>query len=526
MNYIRILAVFAWCMSLSFMANAQTNACIAQPCHCDGTCGDECLPFDIDEIDFEETSSFELSLDRELEDGALDDGALSTSSVFEVHDWQLDKDFDAAELEEYVSEYLPGLEQVTSAAEGISTNELSVALFSQVEREADVVGGDLTRIIDIEEFDPRRSIPVLDSITIGDEEFTSLEQFLPDVRPTDPGMGGGVGADDQLSDVIKQTDPDDILRCKASVERVLEEPPNLCRQIVSRLCEGGCSNEELTDRLNDPERSVYVKGLLATYDNQCLDRLDREDPVSKAEFDLNYVLERSGALFINPDNASPLCTGRLNQDQRSGGPFVFCSAAVLDEHKLVTARHCLRNNKRNTIASYCLAAGAVEFRTFAEPDQVYGVSALTREQATELRGRKRISEDYAELYTETPIAGIGAETEQERPGPYASALIMGFHNLVANTRDPSPESWAGKIRWSRPYCSFIRSSGACAVTKCQTIGGFSGVPVWSVNDSGETKLSGIQIEGGSASFGACLDRSHAQTLGSQGNLAISTFIEE
>lgn len=526
MNYIRILAVFAWSISPSFIASAQTNACIAQPCHCDGTCGDACLPFDIDEVDFDETSSFDLSLSRKLDDGAVGDGSLSTSSVFEVHHWQLDEDFDAARLEEYVSEYLPGLEQLASAAEGIATDELSVALFSQIERNVGAADGDLARIIDIEEFDPRRSIPVLDNIAIGDEEFTFLEQFLPDVRPTDPGMGGGVGVDDQLSDVIKQTDPDDILRCKASVEHVLEEPPNLCRQIVSRLCEGGCSNEELSDRLNDPERSVYVKGLLATYDNQCLDRFDREDPASTAEFDVNYVLARSGALFINPDGASPLCTGRLTQEQNSGAPFVFCSAAVLDQNKLVTARHCLRNNKRNTTASYCLASGAVEFRTFAEPDRVYGVSALTREQATVLRARKRVSEDYAELYTETPIARIGTGTEQERPGAYASALIMGFHNLVANNREPSSESWAGKVRWSRPYCSFVRSSGACAVTKCQTIGGFSGVPVWSVNDSGETKLSGIQIEGGSASFGACLDRSHAQTLGSQGNLAISTFIEE
>lgn len=522
MSYIRILWVFILVLTIVGTTRADPNKCIAQPCHCDGTCGDECTPFKL-EADIEVSSTFELaSLRDEVEAVAGARQALATTSKFEIQDWQLDETFDPKRLDEYAAAIPPGLADYASALEGVTTEDLSVALFSRP-----VVDGAPEGLsIVLEEFDPQRSLPIFDNLAIEGADFIFLPGHLPDVRPTDPGMGGGQTPGDVLSDVVKQTDPDDIRRCQVSVDQVANDPPNLCRQIVSRLCEGGCSNDDLSKRLKDPVRARVLKGLLATYDNQCLDRFDRTDNVDKSEFDRDYMSARSGALFINPVGASPLCKGRLSLAQQKGDPFVFCSAGVLDDDQLISARHCLRTNQRDKIGSYCLASGAVEFRSFADPDTAYKVAPLTPEEAEDLRQEKRVSEDFVFLRTQTPIAGVTSETTMAKPGAYAPAMIMGYHDLVTNSYKPNPGSWLGQVRWSRPYCSFIRSSGSCGVTKCQTIGGYSGVPVWSVDDAGATKLSGIQIDGNSASFAACLDFSHAQSLRTPGNLSISTFIQE
>lgn len=257
-----------------------------------------------------------------------------------------------------------------------------------------------------------------------------------------------------------------------------------------------------------------------------MDRFSRSDIVDKSEFDFGEIAKRSGALFINPDtpDTHPICKRAIRKHKIDGFPIVFCSAAVLDSGTVVTARHCLMKGSVWQDAKYCLRSGAVEFRTFDSPDISYQL-LLTKEEEQELNNRTSVSDDYAILETSTQIAGISSPTETERAEKYAPAMIVGYHDLVVAEPRVGKPNWLGKVRWSRPHCSFIRSNGACGVTKCQTISGFSGVPVWSLNDSGETKLSAIQVEGGSGSYSHCLGNEGLDNVGSQGNLAIASFFD-
>lgn len=513
-----ILVSFVVAFGLQSTIDAQTNRCSARACDCDGSCVDACEPMSA--LRFDNLPSG-LSDERVPKQPNFEPGQPNILLPFEIQSWQLEAAPEWMAMPTASNRFRTGRTYFTIGDQEIESDEQPEPSSLDVEMRSKALST-LDERDEYEQILPERAQAVFEKLKFDSLERGSLfPKNGPDFIPADPGLGSG----DTLSDITKQTRPRDILRCKSTLERASTPVQRTCSQSVERLCDGGCSNDDIQTRYDNPLTKQSTKAMLADYDNRCLDNSNRPDKVAKPEFDFAYIQNRTGALFINPAKADRACASKLTRAQRYGDPFVFCSAAITDSDTILSARHCFIEGRARTPAHVCLASGAVEFRSFAQPEASYAIHPFTDPEIEMLADRSEVAQDFVELTPARPIDGIESVTRQARAPVYAAAMIVGYHDLVVSRRSESEPDWLGKVRWSRPHCSFIRSVGPCAVTKCQTISGFSGVPVWSVSDDGETQLSAIQSEGGSASFASCLKFKGEAAVGAQGNLAISGFID-
>jgi len=355
-------------------------------------------------------------------------------------------------------------------------------------------------------------------------------------RMIDPILTGGKKS---ISDVVN-VPIDRISHCKTAVTQSQRKENTECALAVKSLCPSnysGCDPDELSSRMTEKDifgelttNAKITISSLDRYDQVCLDSDGDPTALDKSHFDLDYIRERTGVLRLNTAKATnALCQANVtlfNASSSSDG--VFCSAAVLDNNSLITARHCFAsNNKRWKPVYSCLSDGAVEFSSYARPSDSITIQRVVDPEDVLARSDNP-SEDYLELELSTDIPNINDLTNWRLPKSFDEVLVMAFHQLVPpiSNKTNSWPRWRRQVRFTRPNCTITRISNECAITKCQTIAGFSGVPVWTIDSSGDTALSAIQVEGGTSSYSTCGTSPSQSFVGQAGNLAIWGFAND
>ena len=329
------------------------------------------------------------------------------------------------------------------------------------------------------------------------------------------------------SDITMQRNSAAIERCKKAVRTSASLPARQCSQSVGALCgtncaHGLCRKQCSFDALR--KKLVFDKdpttiSRFHQYDQNCLDWPARENKIVKKQFDFDLIAARTGVLRIDRSKAGNRC----RRWSESRNLDVFCTATVVTGDYVLTARHCFVGEDGGwSPEKQCIQDGAVQFYTIATPNRAVTVSGMFKPE--EVKERERVYDDYAHLKLASPLSEIKTGTEFGRPPIYAPAFIMAYHYLAKPYGDKQWPEWRKKIRWTRPNCVVTRVSDKCTLTKCQTIDGYSGAPLWTLNDRGQTVFSGLQVEGGTGRVGECGFAADTIPLGGSGNLAINGFL--
>ena len=408
--------------------------------------------------------------------------------------------------------------------------------------------GDVTQQLSFRDFavEPSNSMPA-ETIRLSQSQFGQLfddsdwreslsrilERESSPFKVVNPVLSGG---GNPLSDVYN-VPQSRVPACRIAVGYSQEESTLACAERVEALCaKESCEPEDLRARMTERDQSdkltegaLKTVALVAEYDALCLENDGNPDLFEQSHFDLDYIRSRSGVLRLNADTADFDCGSSIDHyNETAASDGVLCSAAVLDKNTIVTARHCLVTQaSRWNFVRQCIKDGALEFLSYSSPDDPIVVGQIV-DEADVLARSGGATEDYAKLTLQDEVPGIESPTDWRSPEPFDEVFIMAYHLFAPAVPDEVNgwPRWRRKVRWTKPRCAVTRVNDGCAVTKCQTIAGYSGVPVWTHTASGQSVLSAIQVEGGTQSFATCNPASPQRIVGQDANLAIWGFANE
>ena len=347
--------------------------------------------------------------------------------------------------------------------------------------------------------DPTGLVPELK-----DPYYLSFETFRRKIdggiydAPADPTLSpGAVAGGDKTSQ--------EEVQCKRLTLAAVEPGALACAAAVDDLCKTGgiCPSGREEGSPYDQAELSEAK-LIENYDKTCFN----ENNDNKG-FGFDYIEARSGVLKVNEDKARE--SGNFYCEQAAGAfkstDGVFCSAAILTESKIVSARHCFFEESGPRDLNLCLTSGAVEFSSFSDPNTAYPVSKSIDHPDAYPENR---TDDYVFLDLDTPNPDIKTPTFRRSADlQFAPAVIMAYHQLMPGAQTADEPKWRSKVRHTNSSCGITRATNKCAVTNCQTINAYSGAPIWSImedpNNAGEnlTALVSIQVKAGLSDLSGC-----------------------
>lgn len=485
---------------------------VAQPCHCEGNC----------------PSNLQTSVD--LSKFATG----NTSAILENITWYSPE---ADSTTFYVKPFGGGQIVIDGFEIKISNEKSMLPGSSEV-----LTGKRISSILDSYRKDPEKALgQIPNNIYIKDPRALIDGILLPpdlDGSLFDPdGPFGSAGCPTcvpsptvpQGVEIIAAKTPKERNLCLGYLSASTSEESLSCTASVSELCNSldECSLGEIAKKLESNYSAVQYRNLVNNYDSACLNK-----QVTHAEIDSDFVMSRSGVVRVNPDLVEPdtVCSDFLRSSTASD--HIFCSGVITSANHITTAQHCFydKYNRTERSTKSCLDDGAVEFRTISAPSKPIEINSMLDEK--ERMKRLKTSEDYVFLATKDVLVdGAGRKllpTPYHLPEKYSPMLIASYHPLVqpASTHKPISGWWDRKIRASDETCAPLRVSQKCMITKCQTIGGFSGAPFWSVKPDNETGINqtvwtGIQVQGGLNQISSCkFDPKEKAYKVQNGNLAI------
>jgi hypothetical protein len=162
----------------------------------------------------------------------------------------------------------------------------------------------------------------------------------------------------------------------------------------------------------------------------------------------------------------------------AGLSYPFCTAVITGPDTIATARHCFKSGDLRE----ALVNGRIEARPLLTPDsEGWVVMPPTDTVLDTLFRTSDIHEDSLQLKIHANLQGLPVvKFEVAKPNSLAFvASYFGFHEPPTVPAAPPYPIKAG-IRESKPgLCRIYESDDQCVRLFCQTIGGFSGAPIFS-----------------------------------------------
>jgi V8-like Glu-specific endopeptidase len=157
----------------------------------------------------------------------------------------------------------------------------------------------------------------------------------------------------------------------------------------------------------------------------------------------------------------------------------YCSALRISTTRILTARHCMLDNKNKPIDIDGFAFLYGDYKKSYKILNIVNINNLTGQKYT-------TDEDYIGLETETAGSDVPVY-ELQVPNDLAKVSVLGFRYY-----DPKNNPTVDRVRWSE--CNIIRTKGNCIYHGCQSDVGFSGAPLVSII-SGKIVVYGLHVSG-------------------------------
>lgn len=190
----------------------------------------------------------------------------------------------------------------------------------------------------------------------------------------------------------------------------------------------------------------------------------------------------------------------------------FCTGMLLDEHTIITARHCFIRQSDGSVHKEFDVSGMPGFSV--QTMDVKRRVVISKEAISALRvsGSFDIEKDPVKIPVETvkamgalPLPKVIFKPAQAKQllwvaGPFALLdQAMAMKNAYLNPSTPSSVDWQDSIRWSNSeaaQCRVEAVNKACIYHTCQTSEGYSGSPMISAvyaDSTGANKI--IEVVG-------------------------------
>jgi V8-like Glu-specific endopeptidase len=223
-------------------------------------------------------------------------------------------------------------------------------------------------------------------------------------------------------------------------------------------------------------------------------------------------------------------------DQGKSSPSVFCSALLISAQQVLTARHCFYS--RETAAPLpgrvdALVDSRVVLIRASNPiygQKVQGFAKPPAAVETYLNGELEYGSftaerDFLVLNLSVPLAGVPPVHFRE-PALDESLWLAGPFALSKSIMATSSRSYSAvdplAIRWTRSAsCQVIAVAGQCLRHTCQTLGRFSGSPIFAKAVAGRpaNEITVVGMHLGASGSGGCADVD--RRAAGKGNLGLS-----
>lgn len=179
----------------------------------------------------------------------------------------------------------------------------------------------------------------------------------------------------------------------------------------------------------------------------------------------------------------------------------FCSGLIRPGNRFLTAKHCFVGRKAD------FQFGFISFQRAADPERTYNIQlpgGTSDEAIAAISDVVGVVDDWIELeiVSDTDLAAPSVSFAE----PQLFAPITVFGPYRAPPASEALESVDFKnptlaLRWPRPgFCYAIKDHEQCVSLMCQTVGGFSGSPVFNLATPAGSPLEVIGIISGAAAY--------------------------
>jgi hypothetical protein len=377
------------------------------------------------------------------------------------------------------------------------TNDLSITIKSPANAAADP-----TTVLTAESNDSEFAIAA--------EPNSQTEQLTKVLRGDSPPgatikltYGGSV-----LQQVVTESEINQLREAESASNTTMPAAADGCAEASSKLKRlgGAPASIPITD-IEDPATTERIKAV-KTFDSQCLGSLvPPEWPHSAPDWVRSSRPERAlGLLAIRSD-------GRPTAN-------VFCTALIISEAQVLTARHCFYEYElfqkdgrvdaiqkgRVVLVRPLAGAAPVIIRREATPPT--DVQSYLDEQFR--RGKFNSERDFLVLQLDTTIDDV--PRVHFRPprtsetvwlaGPFSlQQQLEGHEEAVAEDISASAIQL---FRWTRSSaCEITANDNTCVRHTCQTVGRFSGAPIFGAPQRASDDIEVVGMHLGASGIGGC-----------------------